>query len=177
MTDKILIVNNRSAGMVVYSIPEEGIRREFMPGESKKIKFSELEKLAYLSGGRTLMENFLQIIDPEATKDLGVHTEPEYYLDEQGVIKLLTTGSMDEFLDCLDFAPIGVIDMIKNLAVSLPLGDYNKRKALKEKTGFDLDRALENKEAEKEEASIEPKTPERRVKAPTADAPVRRVAK
>lgn len=177
MADKVLIVNNRSAGMVVYSIPEEGIRREFMPGESKKVKFSELEKLAYLSGGRALMENFLQIIDPEATKDLGVHTEPEYYLDEQGVIKLLTTGSMDEFLDCLDFAPIGVIDMIKNLAVSLPLGDYNKRKALKEKTGFDLDRALENKEAEKEEATTESKAPERRVKAPAADAPVRRVAK
>ena len=79
---------------------------------------------------------------------MGVHTEPEYYLDEAGVIKLLTEGSLDEFLDCLDFAPIGVIDLIKSLAVSLPLSDYNKRKALKDKTGFDLDKALTNKEAE-----------------------------
>ena len=57
--NEVLNVTNRSAGMVVYNIPEEGIRREFMPGETKKIKFEELEKLAYLSGGRTLMENFL----------------------------------------------------------------------------------------------------------------------
>ena len=40
------------------------------------------------------------------------------------------------------------IDLIKSLAVSLPLSDYNKRKALKDKTGFDLDKALTNKEAE-----------------------------
>ena len=146
--NEILNVTNRSAGMVVYNIPEEGIRREFMPGETKKIKFEELEKLAYLSGGRTLMENFLYIVNNEVTQDLGVHTEPEYYLDEAGVIKLLTEGSLDEFLDCLDFAPIGVIDLIKSLAVSLPLSDYNKRKALKDKTGFDVDKALTNKEAE-----------------------------
>ena len=175
--NEILNVTNRSAGMVVYNIPEEGIRREFMPGETKKIKFEELEKLAYLSGGRTLMENFLQIVNNEVTQDLGVHTEPEYYLDEAGVIKLLTEGSLDEFLDCLDFAPIGVIDLIKSLAVSLPLSDYNKRKALKDKTGFDLDKALTNKEAElAEDGPSTQKVPERRVK-PTesvASAPTRR---
>ena len=46
MSKKILIVTNRSAGMVVYTIPEEGIRREFTPGETKKIPFEELEKLS-----------------------------------------------------------------------------------------------------------------------------------
>lgn len=168
MNKKILLVTNRSAGMVVYNIPEEGIRREFMPGETKKIPFEELEKLAYLSGGRTLMENFLKIIDTETTQELGIHTEPEYYLDDAGVIKLLTEGTLDEFLDCLDFAPIGVIDMIKSYAVSLPMSDYNKRKALKDKTGFDLDRALANKEAEAaEDEQITPKAPERRVKTET----------
>ena len=42
---KKYLVKNRSAGMVVYRIPEAGIRREFMPGESKKVEFDELEKL------------------------------------------------------------------------------------------------------------------------------------
>ena len=32
MNKKILMVTNRSAGIVVYNIPEEGIRREFTPG-------------------------------------------------------------------------------------------------------------------------------------------------
>ena len=58
---------------------------------------------------------------------------------------------MDAFLDALDFAPIGVIDLIKSMAVSLPLTDYNKRQALKEKTGFDVDKALDHMREEKEE--------------------------
>ena len=44
--DTLYDVKNRSASMVVYKIPEDGIRREFAPGESKKIKFGELEKLS-----------------------------------------------------------------------------------------------------------------------------------
>jgi len=39
----------------------------------------------------------------------------------------MTTGSLDEFLDCLDFAPSVIIDMIKVLAVDLPLNDVSKR--------------------------------------------------
>ena len=42
--EKMYLVKNRSASMVVYKIPEDGIRREFAPGESKKIKYAELEK-------------------------------------------------------------------------------------------------------------------------------------
>jgi len=39
----------------------------------------------------------------------------------------MKTGSLDEFLDCLDFAPEGVTDLIKTLAVELPLNDVAKR--------------------------------------------------
>lgn len=174
---KILAINNRSASLVVYSIPEDGIRREFMPGETKKIPYEELEKLAYQSGGRALMENFLQIVSEEATNELGIHTEPEYYMDEAGVVKLLKEGTLDEFLDCLDFAPIGIIDLIKSYSVSLPLSDYNKRKALKEKTGFDVDKAIENEQAEKaEDKPVETKAPERRVKTEETTPVGRRTA-
>jgi hypothetical protein len=40
-------VKNRSTSMVVYRIPEDGIRREFAPGETTRINFRELEKLSY----------------------------------------------------------------------------------------------------------------------------------
>ena len=46
---------------------------------------------------------------------------------------------------------IGVIDLIKTMAVQLPLTDMAKRKALKEKTGFDVDKALVHIEEEKAE--------------------------
>ena len=148
--EKMCNVKNRSAGMVVYRIPEIGIRREFAPGEIKKIPYDELVKLSYRSGGRPLMENFLQI-DLDAAEELGVHVEPEYNMSETDIAKLIKEGSLDAFLDCLDFAPVGVIDLVKRLSVSLPLTDYEKRQALKEKTGFDLDTALRHIEAEKAE--------------------------
>ena len=142
-------VKNRSSSMVVYKIPETNLRREFAPGEVKKIPFGELEKLTYQPGGRELIENFLQIIEQDVTDTLNVKREPEYNMSEAEIRELLTTGSLDEFLDALDFAPIGVIDLIKTMAVQLPLGDMAKRKALKDKTGFDLDKALVHIEEEK----------------------------
>lgn len=168
-SSKILKVKNRSASLAVYSIPEINVRREFAPGETKNITYGELEKLSYQPGGRTIMQNFLQIIDPEATGDLGINREPEYDLSEQQIIDLMTKGSLDAFLDCLDFAPVGVIDLIKKFSVSLPLNDIDKRDALKKKTGFDVTVALANMQKEKEDMdtpAVENK--ERRVKTESA---------
>lgn len=168
-SSKILKVKNRSASLAVYSIPEINIRREFAPGETKNITYGELEKLSYQPGGRAIMQNFLQIIDPEATGDLGINREPEYALSEQQIVDLMTNGSLDAFLDCLDFAPVGVIDLIKKFSVSLPLNDIDKRDALKKKTGFDVTVALANMQKEKEDMNtptVENK--ERRVKTESA---------
>lgn len=144
------IVKNRSASKVVYRIPEANIRREFAPGESKKISFKELEQLSYQAGGREIMENFLQITDESVTESLNIATEAEYYMNEQQIIDLIKNGSNDAFLDCLDFAPIGVIDLIKEFAVKLPMTDLNKVQILREKTGFDVEKALANAAADKE---------------------------
>ena len=152
-------VKNRSASVVVYRIPETNLRREWAPGETKRISFDELEKLTYQPGGRELIENFLQILNKEVTNDLSVHTEPEYNMSEEQVVDLILNGSLDAFLDALDFAPIGIIDLIKSLSVSLPITDINKRRALKEKTGFDVDKAIANDIASKEEDTIVEKEP------------------
>jgi hypothetical protein len=40
-------VRNRSAGVVVYTIPEENITRRFAPGETKRISYNELLQLSY----------------------------------------------------------------------------------------------------------------------------------
>ena len=167
-SDTMYNVKNRSSSVVVYRIPETNLRREFQPGETKKIPFGELEKLTYQPGGHTLLEEFLQIVDEAVTNNLNVHREVEYDMSETQIRDLLTHGSLDAFLDALDFAPIGVIDLIKTMSVSLPLEDYNKRKALLEKTGFDVDKAVANLQAEKAEektAANESAAPtERRVK-------------
>lgn len=168
MSDTVFYnVKNRSAGVATYKIPEIGVRRSFQPGEVKKISAEELEKLTYRPGGMALLANFLQILDAEAIAKVGLHPQPEYHMSEQDIVKLMQTGSLDEFLDCLDFAPPGVIDLIKKLSVSLPLNDYQKKNTLKAKTGFDCDAALKHVMEEKEddgENTILKTSGERRVK-------------
>lgn len=174
-------VKNRSAGIVVYSIPEDGIRREFAPNETKRIRFQELEKLSYQSGGRELMQHFLQITNAEVLNNLNIQAEPEYYMNDEQVIDLIKNGSIEAWLDCLDFAPIGVIDLVKKYAVAVPVSDIEKRRTLKQKTGFDVDAALRHIEEERleEEAmknansaavAAEQKAGERRVKAAQEEA-------
>ena len=138
-------VLNRDDCAVIYSIPEmNGLRRVFQPGETKQITYEELEKLSYIPGGRSLLEGSLLIQDSEEAISLLIgHVEPEYKYSKNDIINLLKSGSLDELLDCLDFAPSGVKELIKDLAVELPLNDVAKRDAILEKLGFDVTKALE----------------------------------
>jgi len=129
------------------------IRREFAPGETMKISYEELVKFMFEPGAKNLMVNFLQIQEDNLLREFNMPMQPEYYMSEDQVKNLLLHGTLDEFLDCLDFAPEGVLQLVKTFAVSLPLSDYEKRKVLKEKTGFDVDAAIANKEAEAAEAT------------------------
>ena len=173
-------VRNRSSSRVCYVIPEDGIRREFAPGETKKISFQELEKLSFQAGGIALMTHFLQVKAPKVIEELNLHTEPEYNMEEPQVIDLIKNGSLDSFLDCLDFAPVGVIDLIKKYAVDLPMENVAKIDALKQKTGFDVVKARENMKAEAAEEESKPASTGRRVPIETTSqeeaAPARRTA-
>lgn len=141
-------VTNRSASVVVYRIPElNNLRREFQPGETKMIAYNELMSLSYVPGGMALLQNFLQV-EPAVAQQLNLHTEPEYNMTPAQVAELLKNGSYDALLDCLDFAPDGVIELVKNYSVSLPLNDMQKRQAILDKTGFDVTKAIKMKEAE-----------------------------
>ncbi len=151
----ICLVKNRSSSKVAYVIENEGIRREFAPGETKNIKYGELEKLSYTPGGTALMTHFLQIkaekasVAEEVTNELNIHTEPEYHMSEAEIKEIILNGSIDRFMDMMDFAPRGVIDLVKKFAVELPMESTPKIEYLKEKTGFDLVKALANIKAEK----------------------------
>ena len=64
-------------------------------------------------------------------------------MSEQQVADLILNGSLDAFLDALDFAPDGTKDLIKAHAVSLPLNDISKRDAIEKQLGFNVTKALE----------------------------------
>ena len=149
MAEKTYLVTNRSASRLYYSIPELGIdSREFQPNETKPIRASELERLSFIPGGTALIKNYLLIEDNELRENIVGKVEPEYNMSAADVKELILHGSMDEWLDCLDFAPEGVIDIIKTLSVELPLTDTTKMSTFKEKTGYDLNSAIKARQEE-----------------------------
>ena len=153
---RVCLVTNRSASRVCYSIPELGIKiRDFQPNETKRIAYDELQALTYVPGGLNLMRDFLQIKEVTAREELVGKVEPEYNMTEAQVRELISTpNNYDAWLDCLDFAPEGVIDMIKTLAIKMPLTDTVKMQQFKEKTGVDIARQIQaQKEMEAEEAA------------------------
>ena len=154
----LIKVLNRDNGSVVYSIPEmNGLRRVFQAGETKEITFEELEKLSYIPGGMELLEDSLVILNNKQAINLILgHVEPEYSYSREDIIKLMKTGSLDEFLDCLDFAPEGVKDLIKTLSVELPLNDVAKREAIFNKLGFNVDNAIRIKRESSEPTEEKP---------------------
>ena len=149
-------VTNRDNGSVGYSVPDLGVHRTFQPRESKEISAEELRKLSYLPGGDVIIKEYLIIHNEELLKELLGEVEPEYYYSEDEVKALLLSGSLEQLQDCLDFAPNGVIDLIKSLAVSLKIDNVSKRKAIQDKTGFNVTRAIEiNEETDEETTSKE----------------------
>ena len=164
-TNAMYKVKNRSDGRVCYSVLYNGnrVNQSFNPGETKLIPYEELRQLSFQHGGPELLYNYFMIGD-KITDFLNVRPEPEYYMNEEDIKKLLLgTNNLDEFLDCLDFAPIGVLDLVKKYAVEMRLNDYNKRKAIQERLGFDIDAAIKNNEASKEEEPEKTEQPTRRV--------------
>lgn len=179
--DTLIKVKNRDSGTVGYTIPELGnLHRSFSKGETKEITMDELRKLSYISGGKLLLQDYLIVQNQDALRELlSDDVEPEYYYGEEEIKKLLLTGSNDQLLDCLEFAPEGVIGLVKDLAVSLKINDISKRNIILEKTGFNVTNAITINEETIEGEGEETKSSRR--SAPVTveksdEAPKRRVA-
>lgn len=173
--DTLIKVLNRDNGAVIYAIPEmNGLRRVFQAGETKEVTFQEIQKLSYIPGGMALLRDSLVILDDEAVNIILNHVEPEYSYTKKDIVNLLINGSNDELLDCLDFAPEGVKELIKAAAVEIPLNDVTKREIILDKLGFNVDNALKIKK-EVEIPEEEKPVTERRVKK--ENITVRRVVK
>ena len=176
--DTIIKVKSRTSGKIGYRIPEmNNLKRSFAKEEVKEITYDELKKLSYLPGGMVMIKEYLIVNNEEALKELGIHVEPEYFYTEAEVKRLLEFGSIEQFLDCLDFAPQGTLDLVKDMAVRMEINDIRKREAIKTKMGFDVTKAIElNKEVEEEgvvEAKARRSTPVATTEA-AAQTPARR---
>ena len=141
--DVVIKVTNRADSYIGYGIPEAGIRRRFAPGEMKEITMGELRQLHWVPGGMSIISNYLIIDNVEAVNELIYNAQPEHFYTKADVRKLLEEGTEDQLLDCLDFAPEGVVQLVKDVAVEIKLNDVRKRDAIYKKTGFNVSKAIE----------------------------------
>ena len=156
-------VKNRSASSLSYIIPDmNNFRRRFAAGETKELPFEEVQKLTYMPGGDYMLQHYLVIENIEARDEILGAVELEYAYGEEDVKNLLINGSTDQLLDCLDFAPLGVIDLVKKVATDIKLNNIEKRNIIFKKTGYNINSAIMINE-ETDENVKEEKTSGRRV--------------
>lgn len=180
MENEMVIVTNRNNGYTGYQIPDTGVSRNFAPGESKRISKEELMQLSYIEGGEYLLKNYLIVNNDKTLEELNISVQPEYYYTEEEIKELLTAGSLDQLEDTLNFAPDGVIEIIKDMAVKMELPDTRKRKMISEKTGFNIDNAIRvNEVMAEDQIKDEHSEPIERKASPInveSDAPQRKAA-
>ena len=162
MSEQLINVTNSDNGYVGYGIPDTGIRRKFAPGETKQIPLSELQALQYVPGGDVILRDLLVINSKDALSALNMEVEPEYFYSAEDVENLLFNGSLEQLEDALNFAPGGVINLIKDIAVKKEIPDMRKRDLITAKTGFGVNNAINvnhimNTEEPSEEDNNEPK--------------------
>lgn len=179
-SDKVR-VENRGNAIVGYGVPEMNIRRRFSAGEVKEIPMVELRQAVQAPGTKRTIINNLIIHDKSAVEELLPDVEPEYFYTIKDVDFLLERGTLDQLKDALDFAPKGVIDLIKDRAVKNELNDVRKRDAILEATNFNVTGAIEiNHMAQEEGPKVETKTrraaPVGEIHEEQSEAPVRRTA-
>jgi hypothetical protein len=136
-------VRNRTSGSVGYQIPSLHIRRDFSPpgkdGDFNYVSIGELVELTTVPGGMYTLLNLLVIEDEEARQVvLGIETTPEYEYSEKEVYYLLHEGTPAQLLDALDFAPIGVLNLIKDMAIQELPDNTAKINAINSKFKIDV---------------------------------------
>ena len=136
-------VENRSRAVVGFKIPDTKIPKRFVAGEVKEITMGELRQAVQVPGTRLTILNNLIIHDKSAVEELLPEAEPEYFYTVKDVDFLLEQGTLDQLKDALDFAPEGVVSLIKERAVKNELNDVKKREAILEATNFNVTGAIE----------------------------------
>lgn len=144
LNTKVAVIK-RAKGSVGYKIDTLRVSRSWKHDAKDPIYIpvAELIELTTIPGGRKLLEEYLIIQDEDARLEvLGIETPPEYSYTEKEINYLLHKGSNEQLLDCLDYAPKGVLDLVKMLAIQNKPDTTVKVDAINKKFGINLDELI-----------------------------------
>lgn len=158
--EKRVKVVNRASGSLAYKIDTLRVTRHWRkPGDYLNISIAELLELKTVKGGQSLLENYVIIEDEEALSVLfpDQELEPEYKYGIKEIEVLLYEADTEQLLDALDFAPKGVLDLIKSKSAEKLPNTTAKIEAINKKFKIDLNKVNEfYQEKEIKEESPEP---------------------
>lgn len=178
--DDIIEITNLLDCTCGYIVDLTGVRRILPPHASFKVKASELRELFYQRGGQELLHNYIRVGNKALAQEFGVDVDntPEYNWGRKDVIDALNNPDIDVLLDALDFAPDGIKQLIADVAVETEVSDVNKRKAISDKLGIDVDAMITNKYLAAQKAEEKEEKPaHRRTAAKKTTTSTRRVKK
>lgn len=171
---KIKVIN-RTSGSLAYNIESLRVVRYWKkPGDYLNIAINELLELKTAAGGPTVLEDLVKIEDKEALSVLFPENdiEPEYHYGEAEIDTLLYEAPIEQLLDALDYAPQGVLEIIKTRAINKLPNTTEKIEAIDKKFNtsihkihiLQIDQEAQEEEAPKRQRRtkplIEEKTPE-----------------
>lgn len=141
-------VRSRARGKVVYIIDALRVRRVWeKPGDVINISIDELVELRTVKGGQTLLDKYLVVEDDEAITMLyDYELPPEYKYGEAEIDYLLHAGTNEQLFDALDYAPEGVLQMIRAMAIKNKPDTTAKVEAINKKFNIDLLTVIKNAE-------------------------------
>lgn len=169
--EKRVKVINRTGGSLAYKIDTLRVTRYWSrPGDYLNISIAELSELRTVRGGNTILRDCVVIEDEEALSVLfpDEDLQPEYKYGIKEVEFLLYEGGTAQLLDALDFAPTGVLDLIKLKSIRKLPNETAKIEAINKKFNIDINKVHELNE-EKLIPKEEIKPEQRRRTAPVIE--------
>lgn len=159
--NKRVKVTNRTGGSLAYRIESLRVVRHWVkPGDHLNISIDELLELKTVNGGTEILEDCVVIEDKEALRILfpDKEIEPEYAYGLKEIEFLLYEGETAQLLDTLDYAPKGVLDLIKSKSIEKLPNEMSKINAINDKFNIDINKIHElSKEKDIHEPKEEPK--------------------
>ena len=114
-------------------------RYAFGPQQSKSLSAGEIRSLAYVPGILTMFfDGKLRLGNDKLAVEFNIPVDvPEYAYTIEDIDNILLNEDIEVLLDTLDFAPEGIIELVKSRAVALKIPSLEKRKVISERLSTD----------------------------------------